>query len=65
MNKEITALGFNPKIIPIEVKNKGTLYRVIVSGFENKAAAQAAAERISAKTGLNCIINEVEIYEEK
>lgn len=65
MNKEITALGFNPKIIPIEVKNKGTLYRVIVSGFENKAAAQAAAERISAKTGLNCSINEVEIYEEK
>jgi cell division protein FtsN len=65
INKEITTLGFNPKIIPIEVKNKGTFYRVIVPGFENKAAAQTAAERISAKTGLNCIINKVEIYEEK
>lgn len=56
LNKKIAALGFEPKIIPVEIKSKGTWYRVIIAGFENKAKAQEAAAKISKKTGTSCII---------
>jgi cell division protein FtsN len=56
LTKTLAALGFDPKIIPIEIKGKGTWYRVIISGFDNKAKAQEAAAKISRKTGTNCII---------
>ncbi|OGP67331.1 MAG: hypothetical protein A2W27_04785 [Deltaproteobacteria bacterium RBG_16_44_11] len=56
LTKKIAELGFDPKIIPIEIKNKGTWYRVIISGFDNKAKAQESAAKISKKTGTDCII---------
>jgi cell division protein FtsN len=56
LNKKIAALGFEALIVPVEIKGKGTWYRVIISGFESKAQAQAAAAKISKKTGTNCII---------
>jgi cell division protein FtsN len=60
LNKQIAAIGFDAKIIPVEIKNKGTWYRVIISGFENKAKAQKAAEKISKKTGSSCIIRNID-----
>jgi cell division protein FtsN len=56
LNKKIAELGFDAKIIPIDIKGKGTWYRVIISDFENKAKAQEAAAKISKKTGTSCII---------
>jgi cell division protein FtsN len=56
LNKKIAALGFEALIVPAEIKGKGTWYRIIISGFESKAQAQAAAAKISKKTGTNCII---------
>ncbi len=60
LNKKVAALGFDPKIIPITIKSKGTWYRVIIFGFENKAKAQEAATKISKKTGSSCIIRSLD-----
>ena len=60
LNKKIAALGFEALIVPTEIKGKGTWYRIIISGFDNKAQAQAAAAKISKKTGTNCIIRNVD-----
>lgn len=60
LNKKIAALGFEALIVPIEIKGKGTWYRVVISGFESKAQVQAAAVKISKKTGTNCIIRNVD-----
>jgi cell division protein FtsN len=60
LNKKIAALGFEALIVPTEIKGKGTWYRVVISGFESKAQAQAAAAKISKKTGTNCIIRNID-----
>ncbi|OGP87271.1 MAG: hypothetical protein A2031_07685 [Deltaproteobacteria bacterium RBG_19FT_COMBO_43_11] len=60
LTKKIAELGLDPKIIPAEIKGKGTWYRVIISGFENKAKAQEAAAKISEITGRSCIIRSVD-----
>ena len=59
MNKKISSLGFKTKITKIDVKGKGVLYRVVVTGFEYKDQAQAAAKKIAKKTGSNCIIKKI------
>jgi len=58
--KKIDSLGFTSQIDKIESKGKGVLFRVIVSGFENKVQAQEAAQQISQKTGTSCIIRRVD-----
>ena len=60
LNKKIAALGFEALIVPAEIKGKGTWYRVVISGLESKAQAQAAAAKISKKTGTNCIIRNID-----
>jgi cell division protein FtsN len=60
LNKKRAALGFEALIVPVEIKGKGTWYRVVISGFESKAQAQAAAMKISKKTGTNCIIRNLD-----
>jgi len=60
LNKKIAALGFEALIFPVEIKGRGTWYRVVISGFESKVQAQAAAAKISKKTGTNCIIRNVD-----
>jgi hypothetical protein len=42
-------LGFKSEIIKVEIKGKGIMFRVTVSGFENKVQAQEAAQKISSK----------------
>jgi cell division protein FtsN len=56
MNEKIASLGFKSKVIKVDVKGRGILFRVVVSGFENKVQAQEAALKISQKTGTSCII---------
>jgi cell division protein FtsN len=65
ISKKIATLGFTPRIIKVEIKEKGIWYRVIVSGFENKVQANAAAAKISKKTGTHCIIRRVDVETRK
>jgi cell division protein FtsN len=59
MSKKIASLGLRPRVIKVDVKGKGILYRVIIPGFEDKVQAQEAAKKISQKTGTNCIIQSI------
>lgn len=61
MNKKVAALGFQSKIIKAELKGKGVVYRLIVTGLNNQDQALKAAGKISAKTGSNCIIKKIDI----
>jgi cell division protein FtsN len=60
MNKKISALGFTPQIVETNVPGKGTWFRVVVYGFSSKALAQAAAGKISNKTGTSCIVRHID-----
>lgn len=60
MSKKIASLGFMSQVIKVNVKGKGTLYRVVVSGFEDKVQADEAAQKITKKTGTNCLIKSVD-----
>jgi cell division protein FtsN len=55
-NKKIASLGFLSQVIKVNVEGKGILFRIVVSGFENKVQAQEAALKISQKIGTSCII---------
>lgn len=56
INKTIIALGYSSKVVKVDLKGKGTWYRVIVTGFGTKAKAQVAAGRISKKVKTNCVV---------
>jgi len=56
MSKSIAALGFKSRVVEIDIKGKGTWFRVIVSGFDERAQAQAAADKIAKKIKTKCII---------
>lgn len=60
MNKTIDSLGYHSKIIKIEVKGKGILYRVVASDFHDKEKAVEASKKISSKTGTNCMIKKAD-----
>ncbi len=59
IHKTVAAMGYSSKIVKVELKGKGTWYRVMATGFETKAQAQAASEKISEKVKTNCIIRSV------
>jgi cell division protein FtsN len=65
ISKKIAVLGFTPRIIKVEIKEKGTWFRVIVSGFDERAQAQAAADKIAKKIKTNCIIRRVDADKKK
>ncbi len=65
LNKQITELGVKPTIIPVELKDKGLWYRVIVSGLESKSKAQSVADKIAKITGSKCTIREIKISADK
>lgn len=56
INKKISDLGFKSEIIKAEIKGKGTVFRVIASGFGDKVKAEEAAKKISSQTGTKCIV---------
>lgn len=56
INKTVATLGYSSKVLKVDIKGKGTWYRVIAAGFETKAKAQVAADKISKKVKTNCII---------
>ena len=60
VSKSITALGYKSRVIKIVLKGKGSWFRVIVSGFDDRAQAQVAADKITKKTKTNCIIRQAD-----
>jgi len=60
VSKKISSLGFKSEIIKTEIKGKVIMFRVTASGFENKVQAQEAAQKISSKTGTNCIVKSID-----
>jgi len=60
VSKKVTALGFKPEIIETEIKGKGTVYRVVVAGFNDKLKAQDTAKKITNKTKENCIVKQID-----
>ena len=40
MSKKIASLGFMSQVIKVDIKGKGILFRVVVSGFEDKVQAR-------------------------
>jgi len=65
MSKKITSLGFISQVIKVDVKGKGIMFRVVVSGFEDMFQADQAAQEITKKTGTDCIIKSVDSKEKK
>ena len=59
LHKKLSTLGYKPRIVENNIAGKGKWYRVVVDGFSNKAAAQAAADKIAGKTGVNCTIKRI------
>lgn len=49
-------MGYTSKVTKVEIKGKGTWYRVIVTGFESKAKARAAADKIGKKVNATCAV---------
>ena len=57
MARKFASMGFAPRVVVKELPGKGTWYRVIVDGFENRETAQAAADKMAEKVhGLRCVI---------
>lgn len=60
VSKNITALGYKSRVVKIDIKGKGSWFRVIVSGFNERAQAQAAADKITKKMKTTCIIRQAD-----
>jgi cell division protein FtsN len=58
VSKSITSLGFKARVVKIDIKGKGSWFRVIVSGFDDRVQAQAAADKITKKMKTTCIIRQ-------
>jgi cell division septation protein DedD len=57
MMEKLGPLGFTSRVIMKELPGKGTWFRVIVGGFENREKAKAAADHIAGKIrGVKCVV---------
>lgn len=55
-NKTIASMGYTSKVTKVEIKEKGTWYRVIVTGFDSKTKARVAADKIGKKVNATCAV---------
>lgn len=65
INKSVAEMGYRAKVVKVDIKGKGIWYRVIVPGFETKAQAKTAADKISRKVKTNCLIRQAGMDAEK
>jgi cell division septation protein DedD len=57
MIRKLKLLGFAPRVVMKEIPGKGTWFRVIVGGFEDREKAKGAADQIAGKIrGVKCVI---------
>jgi cell division septation protein DedD len=59
IHKTVAAMGYPSKVLKMDIKEKGIWYRVLATGFETKTQAQTAADRISKKVKVKCIVRTV------
>jgi cell division septation protein DedD len=57
LSKNLTALGFSPRVAETEVPKKGKWMRITLEGFESREDAQKAADGVARKIkGLSCVV---------
>lgn len=57
MMEKLSPLGFTSRVVMKELPGKGTWFRVIVDGFENREKAKASADHIAEKiSGVKCVV---------
>jgi cell division protein FtsN len=57
MMEKLSPLGFTSRVVMKELPGKGTWFRVIIGGFENREKAKAASDQIAGKIrGVKCVI---------
>ena len=61
LSKKLLAMGYAPRLVENNIPGKGKWVRVVIDGFPSKANAQAAAGKISDKTGAHCIVRRVDV----
>jgi len=59
VSRKISAMGMSSKVVKVEREGKGTVFRVIVSGFDTKEEADKATKMIDIKTGGKCIVKKM------
>jgi cell division septation protein DedD len=60
MSKKVSALGYKPRVVENNIPGKGKWFRIVIDGFASKTQAQAAADKISDKSGTNCVIRRID-----
>lgn len=60
INKKMAAMGYHTQIVKADIKGKGTMFRVIASGFDDQTKAQKVAGVIAQKTGTKCIVRKID-----
>ncbi|HON57947.1 MAG TPA: SPOR domain-containing protein [Smithella sp.] len=63
LNKKVSSLGYKSSVVKAELEGKGTVYRIMVSGFASKHQAVTASEKISKKIGTKCIVRNTKHHE--
>ncbi len=58
IHKIVARAGYASKVVKVDLKEKGLWYRVIATGFDSKAKAEAAADKLSKKAKTKCIVRE-------
>lgn len=58
IHKMVARTGYASKVVKVDLKEKGLWYRVIATGFDSKAKAEAAAAKLSKKVKTKCIVRE-------
>jgi len=55
-SKKISSLGYHASVVKVALKRKGTVYRVVVKGFDTREHAQEAADKIEKAIKIKCFV---------
>lgn len=58
IHKIVARAGYASKMVKVDLKEKGIWYRVIATGFDSKAKAQAAADKLSKRARTKCVVRQ-------
>ncbi|MEI8173371.1 MAG: SPOR domain-containing protein [Deltaproteobacteria bacterium] len=56
--KKLMNLGYSPRIVTAELRDRGVWHRVVLEGYESREQAQKVTDIVSKKIrGVNCVIH--------
>ncbi|MCX5853882.1 MAG: SPOR domain-containing protein [Deltaproteobacteria bacterium] len=56
--KKLMNLGYSPRIVTAELRDRGVWHRVVLEGYESREQAQKVTDIVSKKiSGVNCVIH--------